>query len=171
MPCRVIACALQSISTCFAEFSAFSSCLLPASMALWLSQLLCCAKRGCYVGFLKQAANAGQGFAKHYKQLASDRYYVKLDDDVMYIQPGAVEAMLHEKLRNRFWIVSANVINHSGKPSPTCVSASYLQNQDQDAYKTRLLIVLSITYLCTLLKDAADMIFDSRCQRRVICRS
>ena len=107
----------------------------PCNKDIWLSRLLCCAKRACYVGFLKQLANAGQGFAKHYKQLASDKYYVKLDDDIMYIQPGAIEAMLHEKLRNRFWIVSANVINHSGKPSPTFVCASCMQTLDQGACK------------------------------------
>lgn len=56
----------------------------------------------------------GKGFARHYRQLASDKYYIKLDDDIMYIQPGAIAAMLYEKLRNRFWIISANVINHSG---------------------------------------------------------
>ena len=60
-------------------------------------------------------AAAGEGFANHYKQLVSDRYYIKLDDDIMFIKDGAMEAMLHEKLRNRFWIVSANIINHSGK--------------------------------------------------------
>ena len=58
--------------------------------------------------------SAGKGFARHYRQLASDRYYIKLDDDIMYIKEGAIEAMLREKLRNRFWIISANVINHSG---------------------------------------------------------
>lgn len=72
----------------------------------------------CYSMFSASSsalAAAGQGFANHYKQLASDRYYIKLDDDIMFIKDGAIEAMLHEKLRNRFWIVSANIINHSGK--------------------------------------------------------
>ena len=63
--------------------------------------------------------DTGEGFEKHYRQLESGRYYVKLDDDIVYIQQGAVEAMLHEKLRNRFWIVSANIINHSGKSPAT----------------------------------------------------
>ncbi len=66
--------------------------------------------------------HAGKGFANHYRQLASDTHYIKLDDDIVYIKEGAVEAMLYEKLRSRFWIVSANVINHSGGyciPRPT----------------------------------------------------
>ena len=66
--------------------------------------------------------HAGKGFANHYRQLASDTYYIKLDDDIVYIKEGTIEAMLHEKLRSRFWIISANVINHSGAyciPRPT----------------------------------------------------
>ncbi len=59
-------------------------------------------------------SHAGKGFANHYRQLASDTYYIKLDDDIVYIKEGAIEAMLHEKLKSRFWIISANVINHSG---------------------------------------------------------
>lgn len=58
---------------------------------------------------------AGWGYGQHYSKLASDRYYFKVDDDIMYIQPGAVDAMLFAKLQNRFWVVSANVINHSSK--------------------------------------------------------
>ncbi len=57
---------------------------------------------------------AGDGFDSHYKSLAPDMYYIKLDDDIVFIREGAVDAMLQEKLRGRFWIVSANVINHSG---------------------------------------------------------
>ena len=71
---------------------------------------------------LRGLCHAGKGFANHYRQLASDTYYIKLDDDIVYIKEGAVEAMLHEKLRSRFWIISANVINHSGGyciPKPT----------------------------------------------------
>ena len=41
------------------------------------------------------------------------RYYLKLDDDVMWVGEGAIEAMLEEKLRGRFLYLSANVINHS----------------------------------------------------------
>ena len=41
------------------------------------------------------------------------RYYLKIDDDVVWVGDGAIEAMLEEKLRGRFLIVSANVINHS----------------------------------------------------------
>lgn len=41
------------------------------------------------------------------------RYYLKLDDDIVWVADGAIEAMLEEKLRGRFLYVSANVINHS----------------------------------------------------------
>lgn len=57
---------------------------------------------------------AGLGWSSHYKSLKPNRFYVKLDDDIMYIKDEAIDDMLHEKLRNRFWLVSANVINHSG---------------------------------------------------------
>ncbi|KAL0042515.1 hypothetical protein WJX79_002128 [Trebouxia sp. C0005] len=63
--------------------------------------------------FYKSMQSSGKGFANHYRQLASDTYYIKLDDDIVYIKEGTIEAMLHEKLRSRFWIISANVINHS----------------------------------------------------------
>lgn len=55
----------------------------------------------------------GPSYSDHYKQLEPDTYYIKLDDDIMFIRDGAMEAMLAEKLRNRFLFVSANVINHS----------------------------------------------------------
>lgn len=55
------------------------------------------------------------GFGQHYGGLESDRYYLKLDDDIVYVQPGAVDAMLHAKMQNRFFIISANVINHTGE--------------------------------------------------------
>ena len=32
----------------------------------------------------------------------------------MYVGEHAIDMMLHEKLKDRFFIVSANVINHSG---------------------------------------------------------
>lgn len=75
----------------------------------WLQQTLLPSEPKCY----KSMQSSGRGFANHYRQLASDTYYIKLDDDIVYINEGAIEAMLHEKLRNRFWIISANVINHS----------------------------------------------------------
>lgn len=40
---------------------------------------------------------------------------MKFDDDIMYIKDSTIDDMLHEKLKKRFWIVSANVINHSGE--------------------------------------------------------
>ncbi|DBA90473.1 TPA: hypothetical protein ACH3X1_003737 [Trebouxia sp. C0004] len=75
----------------------------------WLEQTLLPSEPKCY----KRMQSSGKGFANHYRQLASDTYYIKLDDDIVYIKEGAIEALLHEKLRNRFWIISANVINHS----------------------------------------------------------
>ena len=60
----------------------------------------------------------GAGFESHYKQLTSSHYFVKFDDDIMYIKDKAIDAMLHAKLMNQFWIVSANVINHSSKFFP-----------------------------------------------------
>ena len=59
-------------------------------------------------------ASAGEHFTEQYQSLDPDVYYVKLDDDTMYIGEHAIDMMLHEKLRDRFFIVSANVINHSG---------------------------------------------------------
>jgi len=39
-------------------------------------------------------------------------YYIKIDDDVTYIAPGAIASMIREKRRGRFLFVSANVVNH-----------------------------------------------------------
>ena len=41
------------------------------------------------------------------------RYYVKMDDDVVWLADGAIEAMLEEKLRGRYLYLSANIVNHS----------------------------------------------------------
>ncbi len=57
---------------------------------------------------------AGKNYTEQYQSLDPDVYYVKLDDDTMYVGEQAIDMMLHEKLRDRFFIVSANVINHSG---------------------------------------------------------
>ena len=54
-------------------------------------------------------------FASFYRELEDNRYYIKFDDDIMYIRRGTIEAMLHEKLQKRYWMVSANVINHPGE--------------------------------------------------------
>ena len=40
-------------------------------------------------------------------------YYLKVDDDTVWIADGAIEAMLEKKLRGRFLYPSGNVINHS----------------------------------------------------------
>lgn len=63
----------------------------------------------------------------HYAILDPDRYYIKLDDDIMYIGQHAFEAMLYEKLQGRFMFVSANVVNHGGDdlhPSGPCARLS-----------------------------------------------
>ncbi|CAE7615420.1 unnamed protein product, partial [Symbiodinium necroappetens] len=39
-------------------------------------------------------------------------YYIKIDDDVVYIADGAIAEMIREKRRGRFLFVSANVVNH-----------------------------------------------------------
>jgi len=39
-------------------------------------------------------------------------YYIKIDDDVTYIQPGALAEMVREKKRGRFLFVAANIVNH-----------------------------------------------------------
>ena len=64
---------------------------------------------------------AGLGWSSHYSSLEPDKYYIKFDDDIVYIKDGAIDDMLHEKLRNRFWLISANVINHSGRQAPGAV--------------------------------------------------
>ena len=70
------------------------------------------------MSFTKSLCASGAGFGSHYKQLASNHYFVKFDDDIMYIKDKAIDAMLHAKLMNHFWIVSANVINHARKLFP-----------------------------------------------------
>jgi len=39
-------------------------------------------------------------------------YYIKVDDDIQYIAPGAIAELVREKKRNRFLFISGNVINH-----------------------------------------------------------
>jgi len=39
-------------------------------------------------------------------------YYIKIDDDVTYIAPGAIAEMVREKRRGRFLFVAANIVNH-----------------------------------------------------------
>lgn len=56
-----------------------------------------------------------KAFNRHYQTLDSHVYYFKVDDDVMFIEQHAIEQMLHEKLKGRFLIVSANVINHTSE--------------------------------------------------------
>ncbi|KAJ3167415.1 hypothetical protein HDU88_002337 [Geranomyces variabilis] len=47
-----------------------------------------------------------------------EKYYVKIDDDVVFIEDGAFEAMRDEIVKNRFYMVSANVVAHGTLISP-----------------------------------------------------
>jgi len=56
-----------------------------------------------------------QGGFRHrlWDELKPNVVYIKSDDDIVYIHPGAIEAIVYEKyMFNRFFLVSANVINH-----------------------------------------------------------
>ena len=54
-----------------------------------------------------------QLYGRYYAELSDrDAIYVKLDDDVVYIHDGAIEALVDTKLKFRNALVSANVINH-----------------------------------------------------------
>ncbi|DBA99133.1 TPA: hypothetical protein ACH3X1_014265 [Trebouxia sp. C0004] len=67
-------------------------------------------------GLLEEGwSDPGAGYSGHYSTLLPNRFYVKLDDDIMYVKDDAIDAMLHQKLKNEFWMVSANVINHAGE--------------------------------------------------------
>ena len=62
---------------------------------------------------IKKASNLGWTFDTHYRNLDPNRYYVKMDDDILYIHPNAIESMLAAKLDNpAAMFISANVINH-----------------------------------------------------------
>ncbi|CAL8463666.1 g3200 [Coccomyxa elongata] len=49
---------------------------------------------------------------KSYSITRNDHIYVKIDDDIVFIQDGAIEMVVEEKLRGRYLFVSANVVNH-----------------------------------------------------------
>ena len=48
----------------------------------------------------------------HYEHLDRNTLYIKMDDDVVYIDDLAVEHLIAEKLRRPRHFLSANVINH-----------------------------------------------------------
>lgn len=48
----------------------------------------------------------------HYEHLDRNTLYIKMDDDVVYIDDLAVEHLISEKLRRPRHFLSANVINH-----------------------------------------------------------
>ncbi|KAL7748261.1 hypothetical protein RI367_006220 [Sorochytrium milnesiophthora] len=51
-------------------------------------------------------------FSVHYDWMERDKLYVKIDDDVVFVEDGTIEALLQEKLRDRYLFVSANIVNH-----------------------------------------------------------
>ena len=55
----------------------------------------------------------------------------------MYVKDDAIDAMLHQKLNNEFWMVSANVINHAGGFSFATAPAGLYSWHHKSAY-TRL---------------------------------
>lgn len=56
--------------------------------------------------------NPTDRFVGNYEWIPANQIYVKIDDDVVFIRNGAIEAMLQEFLKGRWFLVSANVINH-----------------------------------------------------------
>lgn len=63
--------------------------------------------------FIKNATDLGWTFHVHYRDLDPSRYYVKIDDDLLYIHPGTIESMLETKLSQPDALfISANVVNH-----------------------------------------------------------
>lgn len=63
--------------------------------------------------FIRNDSDLKWTFHVHYRNLDPNRYYVKIDDDVLYIHPNAIQSMLEAKLFNSDAIfITANVINH-----------------------------------------------------------
>lgn len=63
--------------------------------------------------FKKNIENLNWTFENHYRGLNPDRYYFKIDDDIVYIHPNTLEVMLEAKLMyTDVAFISANVINH-----------------------------------------------------------
>lgn len=52
------------------------------------------------------------GYTGHYAWLKPDQYYVKIDDDVTYFKDDALDIMLNAYLEHKYFLISANVINH-----------------------------------------------------------
>ncbi len=59
-----------------------------------------------------QPISSGDGFSQHYTWIPKQQLFIKIDDDILFIRKGALEAMLTEYLTQKWLIVSANVINH-----------------------------------------------------------
>jgi hypothetical protein len=63
--------------------------------------------------FIKKDHDLRWTFHIHYRNLDPNRYYVKIDDDILYIHPNAIQSMLDVKLTHSDAIfITANIINH-----------------------------------------------------------
>lgn len=62
--------------------------------------------------FLRYNFTVQDRFTLFYKILDDDEYVFKIDDDVVFIQKGALKEMLKEYKENNHMFLSANVVNH-----------------------------------------------------------
>jgi len=60
----------------------------------------------------RQVSNPPKSFAAQYENLEDDVFYIKIDDDIVYIRDGTFEELVKSKLEHEWHIVSANVVNH-----------------------------------------------------------
>ena len=61
---------------------------------------------------IKNATDLGWTFHIHYRDLEPNRYYVKINDDVLYAHPDTIESILETKLsRPDANFISANAVN------------------------------------------------------------
>lgn len=65
---------------------------------------------GVYAKHVVKPVN--KDYREMYGSVQDDRLYVKMDDDIVFIQDGAIEELLEEHLARRYLFVSANVVNH-----------------------------------------------------------
>eukprot|EP00884_Botryococcus_braunii_P006949 jgi/Botrbrau1/16255/Bobra.0066s0040.1 len=75
-------------------------------------RLLVDCHRGEYRAVFPKANQGEHQWARHYQGLRPNSLYIKIDDDIVFIQDGAIEALVEAKLRSRFLFLSANVVNH-----------------------------------------------------------
>lgn len=76
----------------------------------YLEELLACHPAVYHSKFVSLKREA---FAQILHSLPRDRLYVKMDDDILYIEDGTIELLAEAKLhRQDLYLVSANVVNH-----------------------------------------------------------